>query len=161
MKKNVDKVLGGFLVILMAVMTIDVLWGVFTRYVFNSQADWTEELARFLLMWIGILGAAYASGMRMHLAIDLLKPRLSRPKQLRLAAFVNIMVAFFALFVMVVGGSRLLYITSTLGQNSAALRLPMTVVYSVLPLSGLLVIFYKLNELANLRMAARKTSEME
>ncbi|HMS67214.1 MAG TPA: TRAP transporter small permease subunit, partial [Saprospiraceae bacterium] len=33
-------------------MTLDVLYGVVTRYVFGAQASWTEELARFLLIWI-------------------------------------------------------------------------------------------------------------
>ena len=84
MKAKIDTYLGYFLILLMAIMTMDVLWGVLTRYAFGSQADWTEELARFLLIWIGILGAAYASGQRMHLAIDLLHPSLSPKGQRRL-----------------------------------------------------------------------------
>lgn len=147
MRKKLDKYLGNFLVFLMMVMTLDVLWGVLTRYAFGSQADWSEELARFLLIWIGILGAAYAAGQHKHLAIDLLMPRLSEKGQKSLSIFINSIVLIFALFVMVVGGFRLLYITQTLGQLSAALRLPMTVVYAVLPLSGILVIYYKINDI--------------
>ena len=53
------------------------LWGVFTRYAIGSQASWSEELARFLLdLDRHILGAAYASGQKMHLAINLLSPKL-------------------------------------------------------------------------------------
>lgn len=147
LRSTIDKALGHFLVGLMVLMTLDVLWGVATRYILGSQADWSEELARFFLVWIGILGAAYASGKNMHLAIDLLMPRLTEKQQRRLLIFIHILVMVFAFLVMVVGGLRLLYITHTLGQLSAALRLPMTVVYAVLPISGLLVIFYKLESL--------------
>lgn len=147
MKQKIDKFLGGFLVVLMAIMTIDVLWGVFTRYAMGSQASWSEELARFLLIWIGILGAAYASGKQMHLAIDLLRPRLQENNQRRLRWIINLLVIFFALTVMVIGGSRLIYITQVLGQLSPALRVPMAFVYSIVPISGLLIIYYKVLEL--------------
>jgi len=130
----------------MAIMTIDVLWGVFTRYALGSQASWTEELARFLLIWIGILGAAYASGQHMHLAIDLLSVKLNSTKQNRLLALIRILIIAFAFFVLVIGGGRLLYLTQILGQTSPALQIPMTLVYAVLPISGLLVIYYKMHD---------------
>ena len=149
MKATIDKYLSYILIFLMAAMTLDVLWGVFTRYLLGSQADWSEELARFLLIWIGILGAAYASGQRMHLSIDLLMPKLGENGQRRLFIFININIIFFALTVMVIGGFRLMYITQVLGQLSAALRIPLYLVYAVMPLSGLLVIYYKIHDLNN------------
>ena len=142
MKQAIDKYLAYLLIFLMAVITLDVLWGVFTRYALGSQAGWTEELARYLLIWIGMLGAAYAAGQKMHLAIDLLSPKLSPKTQARLAIFINLLVAGFALTAMVIGGLRLMYITHTLGQTSAAMRIPMAVVYSAIPLAGLLVVLY-------------------
>ncbi|MFK8005001.1 MAG: TRAP transporter small permease [Saprospiraceae bacterium] len=147
MKDTINKYLGYFLIALMSLMTIDVLWGVFTRYAIGAQASWSEELARFLLIWIGILGAAYASGQKMHLAIELLKPSLDKKNQERLSIFINLLIAFFALTVMVIGGSRLIYITKVLGQISPALQVPMYVVYAVIPLSGLLIIYYKLTDI--------------
>ncbi len=139
MKDKVDQVLGIILVAMLAVMTLDVLWGVFTRYVMSNQASWSEELARFLLIWIGILGAAYASGQRMHLSIDLLDK-----KPVRLIAA---LIILFALAVMVVGGSRLVMLTADLGQRSPALGIPMSIIYAVVPISGLLIIFYRLPDL--------------
>ena len=147
MKKAINTYLGYILVFLMVLMTLDVLWGVLTRYAFGSQADWSEELARFLLIWIGILGAAYASGQKKHLAIDLLYPSLSETNQRRITILINLLIVVFALTVLVIGGFRLMYITQVLGQLSAALRVPMFLVYAVLPLSGLLVIYYKLSDL--------------
>ena len=152
MKKNIDKYLSYILIFLMALMTLDVLWGVFTRYAMGSQADWTEELARFLLVWIGILGAAYAAGQHMHLSIDLLMPSLTKKRQRILFIFINLLIILFAFTVLIIGGCRLIYITQVLGQLSASLRLPMAVVYAVLPLSGLLVIYYKIYDLKHLKL---------
>ncbi len=160
MKQKIDKILGNILATLMALMTLDVLWGVLTRYVMGSQAGWTEELARFLLIWIGILGAAYASGQKMHLAIDLLQPKLSPPDQKRLIVIINTLVILFALSVMVIGGIRLIYITHILGQLSPALRVPMAFIYAVVPISGLLVIYYKIRELTTSESEAVKQTDL-
>ncbi|HOY13386.1 MAG TPA: TRAP transporter small permease [Saprospiraceae bacterium] len=147
MRKQIDNYLGKFLAFLMLIMTLDVLYGVLTRYVFGAQASWTEELARFLLIWIGILGAAHVSGKQMHLAIDLLKPKLSPKSAKLLDNFIKIIVILFALTVLIIGGVRLMYITQTLGQLSPALRVPMSFIYSVVPLSGILVIYYQVQEI--------------
>jgi len=142
-KATIDYFLGRILMGLLALMTLDVLWGVFTRYAMGSQASWTEELARFLLIWIGTLGAAYAAGQKMHLAIDLLSPKLgARPARI-LQLVIASLIIFFAGTVMVVGGLRLIYITTHLAQTSAAMQVPMGIVYGVIPLSGLLVIYYE------------------
>lgn len=150
-----DKVLQYVLVSLIAIMTADVLWGVFTRYALGNQASWSEELARFILIWLGMLGTAYVTGQRMHLSIDLLGPSLSPPKQRWLQIVITSLVIFFAVAVMIVGGSRLLYITATLGQSSAALGIPMTVVYSVVPISGLIIVLYKIRDLVSLKIDDR------
>ena len=89
MRKTVDKILGYFLAFLMVVMTLDVLWGVITRYALGGQADWSEELARFLLVWIGILGTAYAAGQGNHLAINLIDTKLSTHKRQQLHLFIH------------------------------------------------------------------------
>lgn len=155
MREKIDFYLGRFLALLMLVMTLDVLWGVFTRYAIGSQASWSEELARFLLIWIGILGAAYASGQNMHLAIDLLSPKLETKNRIKLASFIHTMIILFAFCVLVIGGLRLIYITQVLGQISPALQIPMTVVYAVLPISGILVVYYKLHDLFNLKQNSK------
>lgn len=149
MRKHLDQYLGYFLALLMLIISLTVLWGVFTRYALGSQASWTEELARFLLIWIGILGAGWVSGQRQHLAITLLPERLEGRARRRLQRCIDGLVLLFALSVLVAGGLRLLYITHQLGQVSPALQVPMTVVYAVLPLSGLLIAYYKLADLKN------------
>ncbi len=147
MRNTMDQVLKTVLAVLMAVMVLDVLWGVFTRYVMGAQSQWTEELARYLLIWIGILGAAFASGKKMHLAIDILPTSLEGRRQMLLVNSIHVIVILFALAVLLIGGSRLVYITSKLGQVSTALDLPLAVVYSIVPISGLFIIIYKTMDL--------------
>jgi hypothetical protein len=60
----------------MAVSVLNVLWQVFTRFVIRHPSSYTEELARYLLVWVGLLGAAYASGHKLHLAIDLFSQKM-------------------------------------------------------------------------------------
>jgi len=146
MRDRVDKILQYILVTLMAINVLDVLWGVFTRYVMGAQSSWTEELARFLLIWIGILGAAWASGQNMHLSIDLFPNTLNPARRRNLYKIIDVIIILFALSVMVIGGARLVYVTYILGQISAALQLPLAVVYVVVPVSGFLVMYYKAHD---------------
>ncbi len=145
--KTFDRFLEYFLATLMALMLLSVCWQVLTRYVFTSPSSFTDELARYLLIWIGTLGAAYASGKRLHLAIDLFPSSLEGKSKYRLSVFLNVLIILFAFAVLVVGGSRLVYITYTLGQVSAAMQLPLAYVYTILPISGLLIVYYKIRDI--------------
>ena len=77
LRKRIDKILGRTLVVIMSIMVINVLWQVFTRYVTGNPSSFTDELARYLMIWIGILGAAFVAGKNMHVAIDILPSRAS------------------------------------------------------------------------------------
>jgi TRAP-type C4-dicarboxylate transport system permease small subunit len=143
-KHRVDFILKWILVFIMAAMTINVLWQVFTRFILQDPSSFTEELARYMLVWLGILGAAYVAGQKMHLAIDLLSTKLSGLKKSYLEIVIQAAIFLFSFFVMVMGGIRLVQITLTLNQISAALQIPLGYVYSVLPISGVLMMFYSL-----------------
>jgi TRAP-type C4-dicarboxylate transport system permease small subunit len=146
-RNRIDTSLYWVLVTLMAIITLNVLWQVASRYLLRAPSPFTDELARFLLIWISLLGASYVSGKQLHLAIDLLPSRLEGRRQRRLQAFIQLLIALFALLVMVWGGLKLVYITLVLGQISPALNIPLGWVYSVLPLSGLLITYYSLSNL--------------
>lgn len=144
-KIAVDKVLEWTLIVLMAANVLNVLWQVFTRFVLKNPSSFTEELARYLLIWVGLLGAGYVAGRKMHLAIDVLINRLKGGRARCLAEyFIEVSIFVFALFVMVFGGIRLVAITLTLNQISAVLQIKLGYVYLVLPLSGLLIMFYSI-----------------
>jgi len=143
-KATIDLVLERILITIMALMVINVLWQVGSRYLLRSPSSFTDELARYLLIWLSILGASYVTGKRMHLAIDLLARSSSVKRRIQLNFIIYSIVALFALLAMVIGGSRLVYVVATLGQTSPALEIPISVVYLVLPVGGLLIIYYSI-----------------
>ncbi len=146
LRQKIDKGIASLLSLIMALMVVNVLWQVFTRFVMSDPSSFTDELARYLMIWVGVLGAAYISGKNMHVAIDFLSNKLNEKKQKSLSMLVHLIVILFALLVFVIGGLRLVYITAILKQYSPALHIPLAVVYAVIPLSGLLIIYYKIND---------------
>jgi TRAP-type C4-dicarboxylate transport system permease small subunit len=149
-REKIDKVIEIILVALMSILVLDVLWQVFSRYVLASPSSFTDELAGFLLIWVGLLGAAYVAGKNEHLAIDLLLQKMKGVKKKRLQIFINAIVGAFSLFVMCFGGIWLVYTRFYLGVKSAALELPLGFVYLILPLSGILIIYYTINNSLNI-----------
>ncbi|MBL6870731.1 MAG: TRAP transporter small permease [Flavobacteriaceae bacterium] len=145
-RTTVDKIVERLLIAILGIMLLNVLWQVFTRFFTDTPSSFTDELARYLMIWLGILGAAYVAGKNEHVAIDFFAKKFSEKRQLLLTRFISIAVLSFAFFGMVVGGSRLVYITTKLEQFSPSLKIPLAVVYGVIPLSGILIIFYKITQ---------------
>jgi TRAP-type C4-dicarboxylate transport system permease small subunit len=138
----ISKILGVILIVLMAIMVLDVTWQVFTRFILKNPSSFTEELAGFLLIWIGLLGASYAYYTKAHLGIDVLTYKLTGFKKQVVEILINLIVLAFAFFVMVIGGMRLVNITFTLKQISPALGIAMGYIYLVIPIAGILVIYF-------------------
>jgi TRAP-type C4-dicarboxylate transport system permease small subunit len=147
--EKITKVLEVFLIILMSTIVIDVTWQVFTRFILQDPSAFTEELAGFLLIWIGLLGASYAVYTKAHLGIDILARKLEIKARRTLDVIIYAIVLLFSLFILVIGGWRLVDITFTLNQISPAMGLPMGYVYIVLPLTGILIIYYSLVHILN------------
>jgi len=146
LRNTIDKGVEKALVFILSAMVLNVLWQVFTRFFTDSPSSFTDELARYLMIWLGILGAAYVAGRNEHVAIDFLLKKASPTIQGLLNQFIRFSILAFAFFGMVLGGGRLVYITSKLEQYSPALQIPLAMVYAVIPLSGLLIVFYKLSQ---------------
>lgn len=150
-RQQVDKVLANILIVIMSVMVLNVLWQVFTRFIVGAPSSFTDELARYLMIWLGILGAAYVSGKNMHVAIDVLPQRAKLNTQKRIKLLVYILIIAFAFFALVIGGARLVYITYVLNQQSPALQIPLALVYLAIPTSGILIIYYKISDIITLK----------
>lgn len=150
--KTINRLIESLLIFIFALLVIDVLWQVFARYVIGQSNSFTEELARFAMIWLAILGAAYLNGQRGHLAIDIFLQKLSPDKKRKKLIIIESLMLLFALVVLVIGGGNLVYITSHLGQTSSALQVPLGFVYSIVPFSGLLIIFYSVFHISNLKM---------
>lgn len=131
------------LVLIFALLVVDVVWQVTSRYVFGQSSSFTEEFARFSLIWLTVLGAAYINGQpEGHLSMDFLVTKLSPKKQVIRKRNIQFFMILFAVVVMIIGGGNLVYITLKLGQTSSALHVPLGYVYAIVPFSGLLIIFF-------------------
>ena len=145
LRQKIDKLLERFLAAIMSILVIDVLWQVISRYVLSSPSSFTDELAGFLLIWVGLFGAAYVAGKNEHLAIDLLVQRSGHARRKFLEIFIGSCIVLFSLVVLVIGGTWLVYTRFALEVKSAALEIPLGYVYIVLPISGLLIIFFTID----------------
>ncbi|MDA9317183.1 TRAP transporter small permease [Puniceicoccaceae bacterium] len=159
LKKWMIRTLEVVLIVIVALLVLDVVWGVFTRYVMSEQAKWSEELARFLLVWVALLGSALAFGVKAHLGVDYFVGRL-HPESRKLTAIVShIAVLFFAATVFVYGGMRVVGDALTMEQMTPALGWKMGYVYLALPISGVFMLLFTIEHLIETTKASPETEE--
>lgn len=157
--RGVDMILRLVITSAFAVLVACVVWQVFSRYVLGSPSTVTDEMARFLFIWVALLGGAYTLGQRRHLAIDLL-PVITKGATRYLVNFSIILaIAVFAALVMVYGGLDLVGRTLQTGQVSPALRLPMGYVYIAIPFAGFGILYYCLVFVVELTSEGRGPNE--
>ena len=141
-KKALDKTLEWLTITAVAVLVVDVTWQIITRFVINHPSSWTEEFATFLMMWVGLLGAAVAVNYKAHLGIDFFVLRLPGRLRFGVEMAVYLLVALFATVIMIVGGLELVQKTLVTNQVSPALNWKMGYVYLCLPVSGFFIAVY-------------------
>ena len=150
MRNKIDKFLEWTLCIILAAMVVDVVWQVVSRYIVANPSTFTDELASFLLIWLGILGGAYVYGKGEHLAISFLVDKCAPSTQRWIKLSVESVILFFALSVMVIGGVWMVYTRFILNVCSAALQINWGYVYMVLPISGVIICYYAVGNIRNL-----------
>lgn len=146
-KKGMTAALDAMLIVAVALLVLDVCWGVFTRYVMGEQAKWTEELARFLLIWVALLGGAVAFGTKGHLGVDYFVGKFHPDVQKLMAVAVHLIVLFFSISIFVYGGSRVVSDALAMEQMTPALGWKMGHVYLALPIAGIFMVIYTVENL--------------
>lgn len=140
-----------FLVVfLSSAIVIVVTIQVFSRFVLQAPSSITEELSRFLLIWIGLLGGAYGYHSNAHLGLDIITNSLNQLTRYWVAIGSHIIIMTFAIAVMVTGGISLVLLTFDPPQISAALEIKMGYIYSVVPISGLLIVYISIMKIVGL-----------
>ncbi len=138
---RVRRVLGGILVwfagTLLVIMTVLVLYQVFTRYALGSPAAFTEELVRYALIWTSFISAAYAFLHRKHMALLVVRDRFAPATRRGLIIGTDVLVLIFAVVVLVVGGTMLAL--SARNDYSALLGISRGLVYLIAPITGLAI----------------------
>ncbi len=138
--KGLRKVLYWISVGSMSVMLAIIFFQVISRYLFNYTFEWSEELARFLFVWVVFLGSALIMGESGHMAVQLLPSRLAGSRAgTYLEVFINLCSYAFILLLLIQGSKMS---SVMMFQTAPALGVPMGYVYSIIPLSGCLMLLY-------------------
>ena len=136
----------------MTVMLAIIFMQVITRYCFNFSPEWSEELARFLFVWVTFLGSALIMGQDGHLAVKLLPDKFKGTRTgLVMDIFINL-CSYVFIFLLIVQGAKMTTMMSF--QTSPGLGLPMSYVYAVMPLSGALMLLYLVKDTIRIFKAA-------
>ncbi len=127
------------LIIILSVMALVVFLQVIFRYVLNLPLFWTEEFARYCLVWASLLGAAVAMKRGQHLAVTIFMDRMP-PGVHRVLSIIARLSVILILAVIVVGGIQLVLVTRA--QISPALRVPMSLPYLAVPVGAAIMLFH-------------------
>jgi TRAP-type C4-dicarboxylate transport system permease small subunit len=137
------KVIEVIIVIFMALDVISMLIQVVGREL-GIAPSWTEELSRYLMIWIGLLGAAVIVRESGHLGIDLFINRIKNPIARQTVVALSHICTILVGIIMLYYG---IYVTQqNFGQISPALRIAFSWVYMSLPISGALIIAFSLEQ---------------
>ncbi|WP_062260649.1 TRAP transporter small permease [Endozoicomonas arenosclerae] len=144
-KHPVDRLLAILTTVSMITLVLAVLWQAISRFLpFTTPSTWTEELARHLMLAVAMLGAAYTTGLKKHLAINLISGKLTGQKKRLADLLFHASVALFAFLTMMIGGSLFALRSLSLGQMAPGLDIPIGTIYLVVPLAGCFIVFYSL-----------------
>lgn len=139
LRKILDSGLEWICIALVAVITVDLFLGVFSRYVLGSTFVWYDEVARACFMWLVFLGAAVAvrkgAHFSLHLLVDMMPPRLK--SAVLLVAPLTIVV--FSVTLVSLGWDLMLHGAS---QSTAVMGMPMSWVYASMPVGGSFMAIY-------------------
>ncbi|MDA3955588.1 TRAP transporter small permease [Oceanispirochaeta sp.] len=152
------RIIGGIIGLLLALMVIIVFSNVVARYFLNSSLAWSEELSRFMLIWLAFLGAVLAYVKNEHLGLDILIIVLPYKISRMLLVLSNLLV-IVGIGILLHGGWTMTAFTFNSGWTSPALAIPYGIVYFIVPFSGVLLLmqaFLKLGDnISNLNKALK------
>lgn len=140
LRKGMDWVLSSACFVIFAFMVCIGTYQIVVRYFFNSPSTVSEELLTYSFTWMALLSSAYVFGKRDHMRMGFLADKLNGKKRLALEVVIEALILAFAVIVLIFGGIRIMNLTMT--QVTASLGIPMGTVYTVVPLSGVLIVIY-------------------
>jgi len=132
-----DRGINWVLAVLMAVMVVVIALQVWYRFILNNPLDWSEELGRYIFVWISFLGSAAGVRYQVHLGIDVLEKIVGRDAFRYVVVLINIVIQIFLLFVIYWGFTLL---TVVRFQTSPSMLIPMTYPYAAVPVGAIFML---------------------
>ncbi len=152
----VTRLTEGAVAILLAMMSFLVAVEVFLRYVVGTSLFFSEELARFLFVWVSFLAASLAVRSGVHVGLEFFVQRLSPLARRRLAILVQAPVLAFLAMVVITG---IAMVVDSAGERSATLGVQMSWARAAIPVGGALMVLQVLDALARLRSGEAISAE--
>ena len=143
--------------IILVLLTSTVFSQVIARYILHAPLSWSEELARFLLMWLSMLSAAYAFKVKSHFALRILVTRISPKFQFNISILVHLIVMLFFIGLTYFG---VVFLIGVSGHVAPALQIPMEIPYSSIVVGSALIVWESLKSIW-LTLRQGKTSARE
>jgi TRAP-type C4-dicarboxylate transport system permease small subunit len=137
--KGIDKLLEISLVLILFTMTVCIFIQIIFRYLVGASLDWTEELARFLQVWLTFLGAGYAIKIGAHITMADILNRLPEGVKTIVALVGDLIVVGMSIFLLI-EGTKILEVTST--QIAPGTRISMMYIYLAMPVCGIVTLYY-------------------
>jgi C4-dicarboxylate transporter DctQ subunit len=134
--------------VLLAVVVVIVLVQVFGRYVLQMSLSWPEELARYVLVWLMIFGAAAAAAARSQIVVDTFL-ELVPARVRRILEAVSALAGLVAVLLLVWTSQSLLSGPAS-RSTSPATGIPSFWIYLAIPIGGALLALFALSELVRL-----------
>lgn len=131
------KALEWFAMICMVVLTVIVFADVIMRYIFKQGFAWSQEVATLMMVWFSLIGMAIGVLEKIHISIEMFTAKLSPRALSVLESIDHLLIAAFG-GLMVYFGIQIMVMTKL--STMPATKLPTSVLYVILPLSGILVV---------------------
>lgn len=150
--KKIKNVLDKFLITVSVVLFISMVllttYQVISRYVFKSPSSISETLTRYAFVWLIIVSATYIFGQRDHIAITFLRDKLKGTARKVTEIMIECIVIVFSVLIMVYGGFTVTHMN--LLQYDSMLNIPTGIIYSIIPVCGVLIILYCIYNIINI-----------
>lgn len=140
LRKGIDLVLSTVCFVIFAFMVCIGTYQIIVRYFFGSPSTVSEELLTYSFTWMALLASAYVFGKRDHMRMGFIADKLTGKSRMILEVVIEIMIIAFAVIVLIFGGVSIMNLTMT--QVTASLGIQMGIVYTVVPLTGVLIVVY-------------------
>lgn len=138
---TVDILLAIVILLIVLIMSVQVLF----RYAFNNSISWSEEVVRYLFVWMTFLGAAVCFRDRMHIRVDYFKDILPKTIGEKLSRLNRWIMLVFMIYLLVGG---LVWVVHSAGAYGSSVKLPINIIlYGALPVSSALAAFYLVKDL--------------
>lgn len=139
-RKAMDKILEAVQILLFGLMVVVGTYQILVRYLFNRPSTVSEELLTYAFAWLSLVAAAYMFGKRGHMRMGFLTDQGTEQTKMWLQLISDGLVLLFAAVVMIYGGLQITFLT--MAQKTASLGIPMGYVYSIVPISGGIILVY-------------------